>query len=220
MWQAILRIDIAIKKRAFNETILASHKRANDGNGRLHLLGLLRKSRTAASTLTSRCSKPRRSWVCPSLTSTSSVTPPHLRRGIRLRPALVHGEAAVRSARDGGEVGLRDGLDKRIKIAVDGRGGIKINSENAVKDEFLKPIIVDGDTPSISDYPRRRRPDLLFQLPMCELVSVLALPDRPMEVTVTKDLGITAIPRYNAEFPFTAAFRPSIFSLSGCRKRM
>ncbi|KAJ6521688.1 hypothetical protein B0H19DRAFT_704680 [Mycena capillaripes] len=45
MWQAVVRIDVVIKKRAFNETILASHKRAKDGNGRLHLLGLVRRSR-------------------------------------------------------------------------------------------------------------------------------------------------------------------------------
>jgi 2,3-bisphosphoglycerate-independent phosphoglycerate mutase len=44
VWQDIVRIDVAIKKRTFhkNETILASLKRAKDGNGRLHLLGLVR----------------------------------------------------------------------------------------------------------------------------------------------------------------------------------
>jgi 2,3-bisphosphoglycerate-independent phosphoglycerate mutase len=50
VWQDIVRIDVAIKKCTFhkNETILASMKRAKDGNGRLHLLGLVR---TLSSTL-------------------------------------------------------------------------------------------------------------------------------------------------------------------------
>ncbi|KAJ6596433.1 hypothetical protein DFH09DRAFT_1305302 [Mycena vulgaris] len=41
---------------------------------------------------------------------------------------------------------------------------------------------------------------------MRELVSVLGLPDRPMEVTVPKDLGIMTMSRYNTDFPFAAAF--------------
>lgn len=38
-----MKIDVSIKKRQFhkNEVILESFKRAKDGNGRLHLLGLV-----------------------------------------------------------------------------------------------------------------------------------------------------------------------------------
>jgi hypothetical protein len=44
VWQDIVRIDVAIKKRQFhkNDVILESFKRAKDTNGRLHLLGLVR----------------------------------------------------------------------------------------------------------------------------------------------------------------------------------
>jgi len=44
VWQDIVRIDVAIKKKEFhkNPTIVESFKRAKDGNGRLHLLGLVR----------------------------------------------------------------------------------------------------------------------------------------------------------------------------------
>ena len=44
VWQDIVRIDVAIKKREFhkNPAILDSFKRAKEGNGRLHLLGLVR----------------------------------------------------------------------------------------------------------------------------------------------------------------------------------
>lgn len=43
VWQDIVRIDVAIKKKEFhkNPTILESFNRAKDGNGRLHLLGLV-----------------------------------------------------------------------------------------------------------------------------------------------------------------------------------
>lgn len=50
VWQDIVRIDVSIKKRQFHKAkpIVDSFKRAKDGNGRLHLLGLvnspLRKS--------------------------------------------------------------------------------------------------------------------------------------------------------------------------------
>lgn len=44
VWQDIVRIDQSIKKRTFHksENIVASCQRAKDGNGRLHLLGLVR----------------------------------------------------------------------------------------------------------------------------------------------------------------------------------
>ena len=43
VWQDIVRIDQSIKKRSFHKTdkILDSVKRAKEGNGRLHLLGLV-----------------------------------------------------------------------------------------------------------------------------------------------------------------------------------
>lgn len=43
VWQDIVRIDVAIKKRQFhkNPALLASCKRAKEGNGRLHALGLV-----------------------------------------------------------------------------------------------------------------------------------------------------------------------------------
>ena len=43
VWQDIVRIDVSIAKRQFhkNENILASAKHAKEGNGRLHLLGLV-----------------------------------------------------------------------------------------------------------------------------------------------------------------------------------
>jgi 2,3-bisphosphoglycerate-independent phosphoglycerate mutase len=44
VWQDIVRIDQSIRKKAFHksEIIRASMQHAIDGNGRLHLLGLVR----------------------------------------------------------------------------------------------------------------------------------------------------------------------------------
>ena len=43
VWQDIVKIDVAIKKRQFHkeDKIVESCKRAKEGNGRLHLLGLV-----------------------------------------------------------------------------------------------------------------------------------------------------------------------------------
>jgi hypothetical protein len=53
VWQDIVKIDVSIKKKQFhkNETILACTKRAKDGNGRLHLLGLVSRPPVALATL-------------------------------------------------------------------------------------------------------------------------------------------------------------------------
>jgi len=56
VWQDIVRIDVAIKKKEFhkNPKIVESFKRAKDGNGRLHLLGLVRLNYRIVETQSSR----------------------------------------------------------------------------------------------------------------------------------------------------------------------
>jgi len=71
----------------------------------------------------------------------------------------------------------------------------------------LKPIIVGGDKTRIKDK------DTLFFFNyrsdrMREIVSVFGVDPKPMEVTVPKDLHITTMSRYNAEFPFSVAYPP------------
>ncbi|KAJ6601721.1 BPG-independent [Mycena vulgaris] len=191
VWQDIVPIAVAMKTRAFHKspTILESFQRAKDGNGRLHLLGL---------------------------TSDGGV-----------HSHITHLYALLEAAKEQGKeedgelvivVGRYYAMDRdkrweRIKIAIDGlpREGpvdeIKANHEKAVTDEFLKPIIVDGGARRIKDcdtflffnYRSDRRR---------ELVSVLRIHDRPIEVTVPKDLGITTMSRNNADFPFPPAFPP------------
>jgi 2,3-bisphosphoglycerate-independent phosphoglycerate mutase len=113
----------------------------------------------------------------------------------------------------------RDKRWERVKIAVDGlvqgegekvEGGqegivkaIEANYAKDVTDEFLKPIIVDGDEGRIKGaldvscflfcaYGDADDDTLFFfnyrSDRMREIVSVFGLPDKPMEVKVPKDL--------------------------------
>jgi 2,3-bisphosphoglycerate-independent phosphoglycerate mutase len=61
VWQDIVRIDQSIKKRQFHQSpkIVETMQRAKEGNGRLHLLGLV--SRSGGS----RFSSFRLEWVAP-----------------------------------------------------------------------------------------------------------------------------------------------------------
>ncbi|KAK0486574.1 phosphoglycerate mutase [Armillaria novae-zelandiae] len=230
VWQDIVRIDVAIKKREFhkNKVILESFNKAKEGTGRLHLLGLISDGGVHSHI----------HHLFALLETAKEVGVPH---------TYVHffgdgRDTAPRSAagycqqlldfmkkEEYGElatvVGRYYAMDRdkrwdRIKIAIDGLVGgvgetatetavaaIKANYEKDVTDEFLKPIIVNGDAGRIKDG------DSLFCFNyrsdrMREISSVFGLPDKPMEVTIPKDLSITTMSRYNDEFPFHVAFPP------------
>ena len=93
----------------------------------------------------------------------------------------------------------RDKRWERIKVAVealvDGKGEktedvlktIQERYDNKETDEFLQPIIVNGDDGRIKEG------DTLFFFNyrsdrMREIVSVIGLPDKPVEVKIPKDL--------------------------------
>jgi len=86
-------------------------------------------------------------------------------------------------------------------------GAIKARYEKDETDEFLKPIIVNGDTGRIKDN------DTLFLFNyrsdrMREISSVLGGVARPIDMELPKDLHITTMSRYNADFPFAVAYPP------------
>ncbi|KAJ7178883.1 putative phosphoglyceromutase [Mycena haematopus] len=218
VWQDIVRIDVAVKKRTFhkNKAILDSLKRAKDGNGRFHLLGLVSDG-----------------GVHSHNTHLYALLEAAKEQGSPRRTAAGYAQELLDFMGKEGYGALatvvgryyamdRDKRWERVKIAVDGlvsgEGAalgegksvvdeIKASYEKDVTDEFLKPIIVNGDAGRIKDG------DTLFFFNyrsdrMRELVTVLGLPDRPMEVSVPKDLGITTMSRYNTDFPFPIAFPP------------
>ncbi|KAI0321198.1 cofactor-independent phosphoglycerate mutase [Amylostereum chailletii] len=229
VWQDIVRIDVAIKKRQFhkNEAILASFQRAKEGNGRLHLLGLVSDGGVHS----------HNTHLYALLETAKEVGVPHVYihffgdgRDTAPRSAAQYAKELSEfiAKEDVGELATvvgryyamdRDKRWERVKIAIDGLvGGIGEKAEDAVKeiearyekdetDEFLKPIIVNGDAGRIKD------DDTLFFFNyrsdrMREIATVFGLPDKPMEVDVPKGLHITTMSRYNAEFPFPVAFPP------------
>ncbi|KAF8147827.1 phosphoglycerate mutase [Crassisporium funariophilum] len=233
VWQDIVRIDVSIKKKQFhkNETLLASCKRAKEGNGRLHALGLISDGgvHSHITHLFALLETAKEQGVPHTYihffgdgrdTAPRSATK-YIQQLLDFTKKLGYGEIAT-------VVGRYYAMDRdkrweRVKIAVDGlvkgegetvEGGeaglvkcVEENYKKDVTDEFLKPIIVNGDEGRIKD------DDTLFCFNyrsdrMREIASVLGLPDKPMEVEVPKNLNISTMSTYNADFPFAVAFPP------------
>lgn len=231
VWQDIVRIDVAIKKRQFhkNEAILASFKHARDANGRLHLLGLISDGGVHS----------HNTHLYALLETAKEVGVPHvyvhfLGDGRDTAPRSAAGYArelrAFVEKLGVGEVATvvgryyamdRDKRWERVQIAVEGlvhgkgepaEGGdyvraIEARYEKDETDEFLKPIIVNGDAGRIKDG------DTLFLFNyrsdrMREISSVLGSLDKPIDVKLPTDLHITTMSRYNASFPYPVAYPP------------
>ncbi|KAJ7486954.1 cofactor-independent phosphoglycerate mutase [Mycena latifolia] len=229
VWQDIVRIDVSIKKREFhkNKNILESFKRAKDGNGRLHLMGLISDGGvhshiTHLYALLETAKEQGIPHVYVHFIADGRDTAPRSAAGYcqDLLDFMAKEKCGTLATVVGRYYAMdRDKRWERVKIAVDGFVGgvgaegadavaaIKKNYEADVTDEFLKPIIVNGDEGRVKD------DDTLFFFNyrsdrMRELVSVFGLPDKPMEVTVPAGLHITTMSTYNAAFPFSVAFPP------------
>ncbi|KAI0352207.1 cofactor-independent phosphoglycerate mutase [Trametes cingulata] len=229
VWQDIVRIDVSIKKRQFhkNEAILESFNRAKSGNGRLHLLGLVSDGGvhshiTHLYALLETAKEVGLTDVYIHFFGDGRDTAPRSAAGYMkdLLAFLEKEQVGAVATVVGRYYAMdRDKRWERVKIAVDGLvKGEGETAEDPVKaieerykkdetDEFLKPIIVNGDAGRIKDG------DTLFFFNyrsdrMREIVSVFGLPDKPMEVDVPKDLHITTMSRYNVDFPFNVAFPP------------
>ncbi|KAJ6540868.1 BPG-independent [Mycena vulgaris] len=207
VWQDIVRIDVSIKKREFhkNKYTLVSFKRAKEGNGRLHFIGLISDGGVHSHI----------THLYAFFEAAKEQGVPHVydlldfmaKEGYDALATVVGRYYAMD----------RDKRWERVKIAIDGFVGgvgvegatavdaIKKNYEADVTDEFLKPIIVNGAEGRVKDE------DTLFFFNyrsdrMRELVSVFGLPDKPMEVAVPMGLHITTMSTYNVAFPFAVAF--------------
>ncbi|KAJ3712346.1 hypothetical protein DFJ43DRAFT_1135046 [Lentinula guzmanii] len=175
VWQDIVRIDVSIKKKEFhkNPVILQSLNHAKNGNGRLHLLGLISDggvhshiNHLYALLETAKAQGVRETYV--HFFGDGRDTAPRSAAGycqdvVGFMEKEGYGELAT-------VVGRYYAMDRdkrweRVRVAVDGlvRGVgeglegkgvgevIKGNYEKDVTDEFLKPIIVNGDKGRIKD---------------------------------------------------------------------
>ncbi|KJA19555.1 hypothetical protein HYPSUDRAFT_189771 [Hypholoma sublateritium FD-334 SS-4] len=233
VWQDIVRIDMSIKKRQFhkNPALIASCKRAKETTGRLHAIGLVSDGgvhshiRHLFALLETAKEQGVPETYIHFLGDGRDTAPrsaaKYAQELLDFVKKLGYGEIAT-------VVGRYYAMDRdkrwdRVKIALDGllegvgekvedgqEGLIKAIEENYAKDitdEFLKPIIVDGDKGRIKDG------DTLFFFNyrsdrMREIVSIFGMPDKPIDIKIPKDLNISTMSRYNAEFPFSVAFPP------------
>ncbi|KAH6907867.1 phosphoglycerate mutase [Coprinopsis sp. MPI-PUGE-AT-0042] len=173
VWQDIARIDVSIKKKAFhkNPTILEACKRAKEGSGRLHLLGLISDSgvHSHIKHLFALLETAKEQGVPETYihffgdgrdTAPRSSTKYLLQLG-KFTDQLEYGELATIVGRRWERIkiaalGLMTGKNEKgeeaesvsANEAKGWEGAVKIVEENYKKDlmdEFLKPIIVNGD---------------------------------------------------------------------------
>jgi len=231
VWQDIVRIDQSIKKRTFHkaDNIVASFQRAKDGNGRLHLLGLVSDGGVHSHIR----------HLFALLETAKELGVPHVYihffgdgRDTAPRSAAGYAKELIDFIEKEkiGELATvvgryyamdRDKRWERVKVAVDalttGEGEavtfsndviskIKERYEKDETDEFLKPIVVGkdgrikaGDTLFFFNYRSDR---------MREIASLFGIPDRPIEVSIPEDIHISTMSRYKTEFPFAVAFPP------------
>ncbi|KAJ6522199.1 BPG-independent [Mycena vulgaris] len=160
VWQDIVRLDVAITTRAFhkNPTILESFKRAKEGNGRLHLLWLIPDGGVHSHIPLLEAAKEQgvpHTYV--HLFGDGRDTAPRSAAGY-CGDLLAFMEKEEYATVVGRYYAMdRDKRWERIKISQalgEGKGvidEIKDNYEKEITDEFLKPIIVNGDAGRIED---------------------------------------------------------------------
>ncbi|KAL0058395.1 hypothetical protein AAF712_014934 [Marasmius tenuissimus] len=235
VWQDIVRIDVSIKKKEFhqNKVILEAIENAKKNGGRLHLLGLVSDGGvhshiTHLFALLETAKEQGVAEVYIHFFGDGRDTAPKSAAGYakQLQEFIDndlggYGEIATIVGRY--YAMDRDKRWERVKIAVDaltkGTGdsaehavkAIESSYEKDVTDEFLKPIVVNGDKGRIKEN------DTLFFFNyrsdrMREIVSVFGLPDKPCDVDIPNGLHISTMSRYNADFPFAVAFPPQVMT--------
>ncbi|CAK48608.1 2,3-bisphosphoglycerate-independent phosphoglycerate mutase [Aspergillus awamori] len=231
VWQDSVRIDQTLKKGELGkvDNIVASFKRAKEGNGRLHLLGLVSDGGVHSNiTHLVGLLKVAKEMEIPQVfihffgdgrdTEPKSATK-YMQQLLDQAKEIGVGEIAT-------VVGRYWAMDRdkrwdRVEIAmkgiVTGEGEessdpvktINERYENKETDEFLKPIIVggkdrrvqDGDTLFFFNYRSDR---------VREITQLLGDYDRSPkpEFPYPKDIHITTMTRYKTDYTFPVAFPP------------
>lgn len=229
VWQDIVRIDVSIKKHEFHKSpnILKSFQHAKSTNGRLHLIGLVSDGGVHSHihhlfALLETAKEQQIPEVYVHFIGDGRDTDPHF--GIKYMEQLLdfvkkEGVGKVVTVIGRYYAMDRDKRWERVKVAVDALVSsegeqtddlLKTFQERYDKDEtdeFMKPFIHGGPETRVKDN------DTIFFFNyrsdrMRELVSVFALPDKPMEVVVPKAVNVTTMSRYNPEWTFPVAFPP------------
>jgi len=233
VWQDVVRIDMTIKKGELNkiENITKSFQRAKDGNGRLHLLGLVSDGGVhshinhlvALLKVAKEIGVPK---VFIHFFGDGRDTDPKSAAGyltdlLEKAKEVGVGEIATVVGRyyimdrdkrwERVEIGLRGIVLGEGEDSDDPVKTIKERYEKNENDEFLKPIIVggkerriqDGDTLFFFNYRSDR---------VREITQLLGDFDRsPIpDFKYPKDIHLTTMTRYNTKYDFPIAFPPQI----------
>ncbi|KAJ1975510.1 hypothetical protein H4R33_006637 [Dimargaris cristalligena] len=228
VYQDIVRIDLALKRKQFATTpnIRASFEHAKNTSGRLHLLGLVSDGGVHAHIkhLFGLLEAAKELGVPETYvhffgdgrdTAPRSATK-YLRELLDFMQQLNYGKLATIVGRY--YAMDRDKRWERIQIAFDGltqaKGEFSDDPVATIEaryaqdqtDEFLKPIVVnrdgqikDEDTLFFFDFRSDR---------MREITQAFGIEPTPFDSPVPKNLNITTMTRYKADFPFNIAFPP------------
>ncbi|KAI7881844.1 2,3-bisphosphoglycerate-independent phosphoglycerate mutase [Lichtheimia hyalospora FSU 10163] len=226
VYQDIVRIDIAAKKKEFGQipNIKAAFDRAKAGNGRLHFLGLVSDGGVHSHIDHLIClMEAAKDAGVPEVyvqffgdgrdTSPKSAT----KYAKQLEDAMKKIDYGTIATIVGRYYAMdRDKRWERIQIAFEGltkgKGEKADDAVSAIEkrydqgetDEFLKPIILsdkgrvkDGDTLFFFNFRSDR---------MREINQAFGISPCPFDSTVPKDLGIYDMTQYKGDFPFKVAF--------------
>ncbi|GAM87492.1 hypothetical protein ANO11243_055170 [Dothideomycetidae sp. 11243] len=233
VWQDVVRIDQTIKKGELNkvENIRKSFLRAKEGNGRLHLLGLVSDGGVHSHInhllrLLDVAKELEVPEVYIHFFGDGRDTDPksgagHLKDLIAYTKKIGLGEIATVVGRY--YVMDRDKRWERVEVGMKGLvQGEGEASEDPVKtveeryskdetDEFLKPIIVGGEKRRIQDndtlYFFNYRSDRVREI--TQLLGDQDRSPRP-DFPYPKNIAITTMTRYKTDFDFPIAFAPQI----------
>ena len=234
VWQDVVRIDQTIKKGELNKvkTLTDCFERAKNGNGRLHLLGLVSdggvhshiKHLYELLKLAKELGIPK---VYIHMFGDGRDTDPksgagYLHELIEKTKELGIGQIATVVGRyyimdrdkrwDRVEVGMEGvviGEGPDVTYSDDPVATIKEKYTKDEKDEFLKPIVVGGKEARVQDN------DTLFFFNyrsdrVREITQLLGDVDRSPkpDFPYPKDISITTMTQYKTDYPFPIAFRP------------
>ncbi|KAJ2744214.1 hypothetical protein GGI20_003146 [Coemansia sp. BCRC 34301] len=228
VYQDIVRIDVALEEKRFGQTenIKGAFDAAKAGTGRLHLCGLVSDGGVHAHIkhLVGLLEAAKEAGVPTTYvhffadgrdTSPRSATT-YLAELLAAMAELNYGKVATIVGRY--YAMDRDKRWERVQIAFDamtqGRGEKSADPVQAIEaryakdetDEFLKPIIVDGegvvrdnDAMFFFDFRSDR---------MREITQAFGIKPTPFDSRVPAGLSIFTMTQYKADFPFRAAFPP------------
>ncbi|QIX00657.1 hypothetical protein AMS68_006174 [Peltaster fructicola] len=233
VWQDVVRIDQTIKKGELNkvDNIVKSFKRAKDGNGRLHLLGLVSdggvhshiKHLEALLKVAKEMEVPE---VYIHFFGDGRDTDPksgkgHMEDLLKYTKELGLGKIATVVGRyyvmdrdkrwDRVEVGMKGIVLGEGEKSDDPVKTIQERYEKDETDEFLKPIIVNGEEARVKD------DDTLFFFNyrsdrVREITQLLGDQDRSPkpDFAYPKNIAITTMTRYKTDYNFPIAFAPQV----------